>query len=940
MALSQAELAALYEEDEPKKTLSQEELAALFEEPEKPLEKESLISRGVKAVGGGIVDAYKGAGNAITQGLEDLSGLTASRLRSVTGQPATPEGEKQEKMAEGSYLSSVINAGEDALSFIPYLASLTSNPQLLEDITGIKGRELKPYESGYLAQALRERKKRIDPEREQARVEYGRGEGPDYVSAITSAAIPMPIGKSKTFSEGAGLLEKAGTRFIEGAKTGIAGSLMSSTGKDAEKIADDALVSAVFGGVLKSTAGGIGDAAGWVEDKTRPMWFRNALNKKGSSLEDQFGEGIVKDVRGIIAKLGDDDKAELQRAINEYKPPSGEAFSLDNAISQHIRKGIEEGKDPKVFGTALIRLQKELGETVSSKDFMETIKQANERKLTGVIDDLANSATPAKGSIEDKIAFLEDVRKTGSAKQLEEALNKTVKTESERSLIRKYLESNRAEVQQDLINKLKLVEKLAAKTGSLENRAVRLENEIGSDIDLNKLPEIPTGRQGIVNSLENRDLPPIESGRVELPPAETWERSQQMKKMLPYMNRVVDDTHQGDYSVYGRTLPKVTGQIDDVVQDPITKATNEDPFLNDYLSKRNLPLQPGIDKTRYQELDVKTDPFRGKHPNEIKAEILRERAAKQDKWALQAEREAAEAYSDIAKMDQRASAVKLDTLSDTSFNDLMKRPAIKQAYMKVVTGEKNRAGIDIGKNPESIKLNDLYKIKKELRDQLALNRGAPKGATAQDEANINGAIDSIDEYINRHSIDVYSSVKNYAKESLKIDQLKFMQKMKDVLRNPKDQETASAFMNLMNNESKALERGTGYGRHKTVEALMGTKSKLSRDVRSGIEGIKQSLLDREMAAKLGKGEAVMPALEGGIEGKAPNVLYRPVTIANDLISRLIKDKTPAYQQVAARIMTNQNEMLDTLKGSDKKMAIDFMNDVIKAVGYGTDTENM
>lgn len=919
MALSQAELAALYEEDEPKKTLSQEELAALFEEPEKPLEKESLISRGVKAVGGGIVDAYKGAGNAITQGLEDLSGLTASRLRSVTGQPATPESAKQEKMAEGSYLASVINAVEDVLTFIPYLASLTNNPQLLEDITGIKGRELKPYESGYLAQALRERKKRIDPEREQARVEYGRGEGPDYVSAITSAAIPMPMGKSKTFSEGVGLLEKAGTRFIEGAKTGISGSLMSSTGKDAEKIADDALVSAVFGGVLKSTAGGIGDAAGWVEDKTRPMWFRNALNKKGSSLEDQFGEGIVKDVRGIIAKLGDDDKAELQRAINEYKPPSGEAFSLDNAISQHIRKGIEEGKDPKVFGTALIRLQKELGETVSSKDFMETIKQASERKLTGVIDDLANSATPAKGSIEDKIAFLEDVRKTGSAKQLEEALNKTVKTESERSLIRKYLESNRAEVQQDLINKLKLVEKLSAKTGSLENRAVRLENEIGLDIDLNKLPEIPTGRQGIVNSLESRDFPELTNDPALRFRARTPER---------------------EYSVHGRTLPKVTGQIDDIAQDPITRATNEDPFLNDYLNKRNPPLQPGIDKTRYQELDVKTDPFRGKHPNEIKAEILRARAAKQDKWALQAEREASEAYSDLAKMDQRASAVELDTLSDTSFNDLMKRPAIKQAYMKVVTGEKNRAGIDIGKNPESIKLNDLYKIKKELRDQLTLSRGAPRGATAQDEANINGAIEKLDEYINRHSIDVYSSVKNYAKESMKIDQLKFMQKMKDVLRNPKDEETVTAFMNLMNNESKALERGTGYGRHKTVEALMGTKSKLSRDVRGGIEGIKQSLLDRQMAAKLGKGESVMPVLEGGIEGKAPNVLYRPVTITNDLISRLIKDKTPAYQQVAARIMTNQKEMLDTLKGADKKMAVEFMNDIIKAVGYGTDTENM
>lgn len=343
MALSQAELAALYEEDEPKKSLSQEELAALFESN---TPKESSFVDKILSIP------------------EDLSHVTAERIvkpamRSLgmKTQESTPE---MTNRAYGSYPASIANAFEDIVTGIPQLASYLHGPEAGNDLFGWTGMnkpvgKLSPGQPGYLAQAIRDRTKERRQKSEIARENMGRGSF-DPLEMAAGMAVPN--------ISAAGNSGKLVDLMIQSAKGGAFNAITMPTSRD--DIGQAKVEQFATGGVLSGALPLIAKPFSW-------------LAEQADQVIRPFSEkGIKKDVKDLLVKeLG----KERTRVV--------EAMMLadkDMTVGQALAKYAQETGD--IVGAPLMKLEKELsqkgGEGVPLRDAYQNQQHSREKIINEI----------------------------------------------------------------------------------------------------------------------------------------------------------------------------------------------------------------------------------------------------------------------------------------------------------------------------------------------------------------------------------------------------------------------------------------------------------------------------------------------------------------------------------------------------------------------------
>ena len=269
-------------------------------------------------------------------------------------------------------------------------------------------------------------------------------------------------------------------------------------------------------------------------------------------------------------------------------------------------------------------------------------------------------------------------------------------------------------------------------------------------------------------------------------------------------------------------------------------------------------------------------------------------------------------------------------LDSRSFNDFMKYPAFKEAFESARGVIKNKGRV-LSDNPEKMSVGDLDLVKRFLKDNINIKRKAT-GVSSAEESAVADVADKFSNWMGNKSSDWKGASQNYAKNSNKVDQVRYLKALKDALKNPSDIESATRFLNAMDNEAALMKKATGYGRYGSVDALMGKGTPLAKDVKKGTDAIEQALLDRQMVGRLQSGQSVGKNLSGGIEPPIPNWLDARATFAKSMIKRLVENKTPQYQNVASRIMTSKEEMLKVLNSTEKEIGLDFMREISKVIG--------
>lgn len=165
----------------------------------------------------------------------------------------------------------------------------------------------------------------------------------------------------------------------------------------------------------------------------------------------------------------------------------------------------------------------------------------------------------------------------------------------------------------------------------------------------------------------------------------------------------------------------------------------------------------------------------------------------------------------------------------------------------------------------------------------------------------------------------------FKKHSEPIDQIMVAREFGDALENSlvTGEERALPFTNAMNNAVKVLKKSTGFARYKNLSDVMNPKQ--IAVLKKVQEELKREAKAKRMATDTG---TVVKQLSEGIEISLPNMLSRPMMLANAVLRKIGKDMSPAYEALAIKIQKDPKLLSYLLKQSEiskeRKMVIELL----------------
>ncbi len=217
---------------------------------------------------------------------------------------------------------------------------------------------------------------------------------------------------------------------------------------------------------------------------------------------------------------------------------------------------------------------------------------------------------------------------------------------------------------------------------------------------------------------------------------------------------------------------------------------------------------------------------------------------------------------------------------------------------KLVQGE------DIVTDPKS-----LRSLSKDIGDKIQA-----KTPTGQSEYNVQALIsvkNTLDQNITRAVPEYETAQRIYAEQSAPISQMKVARALTQKI-DAADikQESVRPFLTAAKAEAKLIKAATGFKRGKSLETIFKGNEQGLKDLKNVISDLDANVEAAKMSSELG---SVFGGIKTGIEVQAPSVLEREVVLANYILSRIGKDKTGEFAEVAWGLIEDPKYMADLLE---------------------------
>jgi len=141
-----------------------------------------------------------------------------------------------------------------------------------------------------------------------------------------------------------------------------------------------------------------------------------------------------------------------------------------------------------------------------------------------------------------------------------------------------------------------------------------------------------------------------------------------------------------------------------------------------------------------------------------------------------------------------------------------------------------------------------------------------------------------------------------------VNQIEVSRELGRALENAVKEESPTPFLRAIEDAPKLLKKSTGFARYNKLSDVMnGTQIK-------EITKVKQELLRQAKERNLARNtESVTAVLEGQIEPTLPNLLSRPMMMANFVLRKVGEGMGPKYERLAIEIQKNPKQLIKILE---------------------------
>lgn len=168
---------------------------------------------------------------------------------------------------------------------------------------------------------------------------------------------------------------------------------------------------------------------------------------------------------------------------------------------------------------------------------------------------------------------------------------------------------------------------------------------------------------------------------------------------------------------------------------------------------------------------------------------------------------------------------------------------------------------------------------------------------------------SLENQINKVEKAQGQATKQYALDSLPLNQMDLWSALKDKFVSPSGKEAPGSYLRALRDETKLIKQATGFKRGHSLEQIFNKdQSKLAARLAAEME---MELVKKRMA-----GEVNIPGLgkaAEGIEPRLPNMLMRETMVANFILKTLAKNANVDVNIAAANILKDPKALAGVLK---------------------------
>ena len=242
----------------------------------------------------------------------------------------------------------------------------------------------------------------------------------------------------------------------------------------------------------------------------------------------------------------------------------------------------------------------------------------------------------------------------------------------------------------------------------------------------------------------------------------------------------------------------------------------------------------------------------------------------------------------------------------TEIDDLIARNPNKDTVVKPLQKIRKKLinGDDLESSPVALK-----SLSQDISHKIQAK--TPSGQTKHDVATLSQVKGILDEQITDAVEEYGIGQRLFMEHSRPINQAQIVREMiKKIDSADVKEESVKPFLRAAKDEAKIIKAATGFKRGKSLEDIFKGNEKGFKELTDVIEDLDVNVESAKMASEVG---SVFSGIKTGIEARAPSILKTEVVLTNYLLSKISKDKSGEFAQVAWGLIEDPKYMAEMLK---------------------------
>lgn len=218
-------------------------------------------------------------------------------------------------------------------------------------------------------------------------------------------------------------------------------------------------------------------------------------------------------------------------------------------------------------------------------------------------------------------------------------------------------------------------------------------------------------------------------------------------------------------------------------------------------------------------------------------------------------------------------------------------------------------------------VQSLMSLSKEVKKMMG--KITPGGQKEYNVSALNEIKNLLDDQIGKAEKAYRVANKLYERGSRPINRMSIGRELKKALVSPSEQERSTVFLNAMREAPRTIKKATGFGRRDTLEQYLKPEQVKS------VKQISDDLINQAKTKQISKVDSVLKDLPSTLEIVLPRVLSRPVVIANHVLGKMAKDRSPEYQKILVNMLKDPASLEKALQAPVGSVTHKASNDILR-----------